>query len=73
MRLRPGVVLVTGFFCAGGILSAQTPPARTPAPAVSGKKTIVNQQPPAVARVEDKVTAPTTENAPQPVGFESDI
>ena len=50
MRLRPGVVLVTGFFCAGGILCAQTPPARPAPPAVSGKKTIVNQQPPAVTR-----------------------
>ena len=73
MRLRSGVVLVTGFFCAGGILCAQTPPARTPAPAVSGKKTIVNQQPPAVSRVEEKIPVATTENAPQPVGFESDI
>src|SRR5438876_3270918 len=73
MRLRPGVVLVIGFFCAGGILCAQTPPDRSGPPAVSGKKRIVNQQPPAVSRVEDKVPVPTTENAPQPVGFESDI
>jgi hypothetical protein len=40
---------------------------------VSGKKTIVNQPPPAVSRVEEKAPAPSTENAPQPVGFESDI
>jgi hypothetical protein len=73
MRLRPGVVLVTGFFCAGGILCAQTPPDRSAPPTVSGKKTIVNQPPPAVSRVEDKVPVATTENAPQPVGFESDI
>jgi hypothetical protein len=73
MRLRPRVVLVIGFFCAGGAVSAQTPPVRPAPPAVGGKKTIVNQQPPAVARVEDRAPAPTTENAPQPVGFESDI
>jgi hypothetical protein len=73
MRLRPGVVLVIGFLAAGGTLSAQTPPARPAPPVVSGKKTIVNQQPPSISRVEEPTTAPTTENAPQPVGFESDI
>ena len=73
MRLRPGVVLVIGFFCADGILSAQTPPAHPAPPAVTGKKAIVNQQPVAVTRVEDRAPAPTTDNAPQPVGFESDI
>jgi hypothetical protein len=73
MRLRPGVLLVTGLLCAGGVVSAQAPPSRTPPPAVSGKQRIVNQQPPAVTRIEDKAPASTTENAPQPVGFESDI
>jgi hypothetical protein len=73
MRLRPRVVLVTGFFCAGGVLSAQTPPPSPARPAVSGRKTLVNQSPPVVSRVEEKAPAPTTENAPQPVGFESDI
>jgi hypothetical protein len=73
MRLRPGVVLVIGFLAAGGTLSAQTAPARPAPPVVSGKKTIVNQQPPSISRVEEPTTAPTTENAPQPVGFESDI
>src|SRR5450830_181171 len=73
MRLRLGVLLVTGLLCAGGVVSAQAPPSRTPPPAVSGKKSIVNQRPSAVTPIEDKAPAPTTENAPQPVGFESDI
>ena len=73
MRLRPRVLLVTGFFCAGGFVSAQTPAPRPAPPAVSGKKTLVNQQPPTIIRVDDRSPAPTTENAPQPVGFESDI
>ncbi len=73
MRLRPGVLLVTGLFGFAGVVSAQAPPSRTPPPAVSGKKSIVNQQPPAVTRIEDKAAVPTTDNAPQPVGFESDI
>lgn len=74
MRLRPGALLVTGFLCAGGVISAQAP-SRTPPPAVSGKKSVVSQsqQPLGVTRVEDMASAPATENAPLPVGFESDI
>ena len=72
MRLRSGALLMTALLCAGGVVSAQTP-SRTPPPEVSGKKSIVNQQPPAVARIEDKAPAVSTENAPQPVGFESDV
>jgi hypothetical protein len=74
MRLRPGVFLVTGFLCVGGVASAQEP-SRTPPPAVSGKKSVVgqSQQPLTVTRIEEKVLPPPTENAPQPVGFESDV
>lgn len=74
MRLRPGVLLVTGFLCAGGDVSAQEPP-RTPPPAVSGKKSVVSQsqQPLGVTRIEEKILPPPSENAPQPVGFESDV
>jgi hypothetical protein len=71
MRLRPGVLLVTGFLSASGVVSGQTP-ARTE-PAVGGKKSIVNNQTPAVTRIDERAPASTTENAPQPVGFESDI
>jgi hypothetical protein len=72
MRLRPGVLLVIGLLSARGVVSAQAP-SRTPPPAVGGKKSIVNQQPPAVTRVDERAPISTTENAPQPVGFESDI
>jgi hypothetical protein len=73
MRLRPRALLVIGFFVAAGVLPAQTPPSKSPPPAVGGKKSIVTNQPPTIVRVEDKAPLPTTENAPQPVGFESDI
>src|ERR1700693_4291247 len=74
MRLRSGVLLVTGFLCAGGVVSAQEPSRTPPPPAVSGKKSIVSQsqQPLGVTRVENEAPVPT-ENAPQPIGFESDI
>lgn len=73
MRLRPRVLVVTGLLCVGGILSAQTPPPRTPPPAVSGKKTIGNQLPQSVSRAEEPPAMSTTESAPQAVGFESDV
>lgn len=73
MRLRPRVLLVIGLLCAGGVLSAQTPPSRTPPPAVRGKREIVNQAPQGVTRAEERPPAPTTDTAPQPVGSESDI
>lgn len=73
MRLPSRVLLVIGFCCWGGIVFAQTPPSQTPAPAVGGKKTIVNQQPRTVIRAEEPQKALTTETAPQPVASESDI
>ena len=74
MRLPPGVLLVAGLASIAGVVYAQTPPpARTPAPAVGGKKSIVNERPPAVTRAEETPPPPPSENAPQPLGFESDI
>jgi len=49
---------------------AQAP---APAPAVEGKKDLLNQRKPAVSRAEEAPQAVTTETAPQPVAFESDI
>src|SRR6266571_3609286 len=72
MRLPPRSVLVLGLASIAGIMDAQVPPSRPPPPAVSGKKSIVNPPPPAISRAEEPV-APISENAPQPVGFESDI
>ncbi len=72
MRLHPRMLLVTGLFCWGGIVFAQSAP-QTPAPAVGGKQEIVKQQPSTVTRAEEPQRALTTETAPQPVGFESDI
>jgi hypothetical protein len=72
MRLPLRMLLVAGFASIAGVMYAQAPPSRTPPPAVGGKKTIVNQRPPAVSQAEE-ASAPTSENAPQPLGFESDI
>lgn len=70
MRLQSRMLLVAGIASIAGALSAQAPPA--PTPAVGGKKTIVSPKPEAVTRVEQPA-APVTENAPQPLGFESDL
>src|SRR6266545_6480124 len=73
MRLHSRVLLVTGLFFWGGVLFAQKAPSQTPPPAVGGKKEIVSPQVPVVTRAEEPQKAPSTETAPQPVGFESDI
>ena len=73
MRLPLRALLVAGLASTGGMVYAQVPPSQTPPPAVSGKKGIVNQQPPTVTRVEEPPLPPPSENAPQPVGFESDV
>jgi hypothetical protein len=73
MRLRSRMLLVTGLFFWGGIVFAQRAPSQAPPPAVGGKKTIVNQQPSTVTRAEEPQRPLSTETAPQPVGFESDI
>src|SRR6266540_1969122 len=73
MRLHSRMLLVTGLFFWGGIVFAQRAPSQTPPPAVGGKKAIVSPQPLGVTRAEEPQKAPTTETAPQPVGFEGDI
>src|SRR6266542_3650132 len=73
MRLHSRMLLVTGLFFWGGIVFAQRAPSQTPPPAVGGKKAIVSPQPLGVKREEERQEAPTTETAPQPVGFEGDI
>jgi hypothetical protein len=73
MRLHSRMLLVTGLFFWGGVVFGQRAPSQTPPPAVGGKKEVVNPQLPVVTRVEEPQKAPTTESAPQPVGFESDV
>src|SRR5512143_561023 len=73
MRLPTRMLLVAGFVSIAGTLYAQAPPAPTPVPpAVGGKKTIVAPHPQGVTRAEEPAP-PTTENAPQPLGYESDL
>jgi hypothetical protein len=67
------MLLVTGLFFWGGVVFAQMAPSQTPPPAVGGKKAIVSPQPQSVTRAEEPQKASSTETAPQPVGFESDI
>ena len=66
MRLRTGATgaLLLGL-AASSALTAQTPP-----PRVTGREGLVNQKTPEVRRSEAVVSA---ENAPQPLGYESDI
>lgn len=73
MRLHSRIFLVTGFFFCGAVVFAQKAPSQAPPPALGGKKTIVNQQPSTITRAEEPQKPLTTETAPQPVGFESDI
>jgi hypothetical protein len=68
------MLLIAGFVSISGGLHAQAPPPPTPAPpAVSGKKTIVAPHPQAVNRAEEPAVTVTTESAPQPLGYESDL
>jgi hypothetical protein len=73
MRLPSGLILVAGFVSIAGVVYAQAPPtsASQQAP-VSGKTTIVHPQAKEVTRLPDSV-AVTSENAPQALGFESDV
>lgn len=74
MRLPPRVLLVAGLASIAGVMYGQAPPPeRTPPPAVGGGKSIVKQKPQAVTRAEEPPSPPPSENAPQPLGFESDI
>jgi hypothetical protein len=73
MRLPSRILQVAGLLSIAAGLCAQQTPAPTPPPAVSGKKTLVNQVPPAVSQAEEPPVIPPSENAPQPLGFESDI
>src|SRR5215831_11959033 len=73
MRLPPRVLLVAGLASIAGVMYGQAPPPeRTPPPAVGGGKSIVKQKPQAVTKAEEPAPPPS-ENAPQPLGFESDI
>jgi hypothetical protein len=73
MRLPSRMLLVIGLSFWGAVVFAQTPPPQTPPPAVGGKKTVVVPQTRTVIRAEEPQRALTTETAPQPVAFESDI
>ena len=69
MRVSARVLpLVTaGLVLSSGLIAQSTPP-------VKGKGTVVNQKTPQVTKVESQPSvAASTEAAPQPVGFESDI
>src|SRR5262249_29639231 len=73
MRLPSRILMVVGFVSVAGPLHAQTTPSpKTPPPAVSGRKAVVNPPPQAVTRAQEPAPPPT-ENAPQPLGYESDI
>jgi hypothetical protein len=73
MRLPSRMLLVIGLSFWVPVVFAQTPPPQTPPPAVGGKKTVVVPQTRTVIRAEEPQRALTTETAPQPVAFESDI
>jgi hypothetical protein len=73
MRLPSRMLLVIVLSCWGAVVFAQTLPPQTPPPAVGGKKKVVAPQTRTVVRAEEPQRALTTETAPQPVAFESDI
>lgn len=73
MRLPSRMVLIAFFLSIAFVVRAQAPPANTPQPEVRGKKSVVAQQSESVTRAEEPPAPPPTENAPQPVGFESDV
>jgi hypothetical protein len=75
MRL-PSRMLVTAMLLsvAGPALAqAPAPTPKAQPPAVGGKKGVVTPETPTVTRAEEPAPIPTTENAPEPLGFESDI
>lgn len=74
MRLPSRLILGVAFVSIGGVVYAQAPPpaAAQQAP-VGGKTTIVHPQAHEVSRVPDAAVPSSTENAPQALGFESDV
>ena len=73
MRLPSRILLVAAFVSIAGVVNAQAPAQPTPSPAVGGKTTIVSPQAHEVTRAPDASVVASTENAPQALGFESDI
>src|SRR5712691_10644592 len=72
MRLPSrGFLAGIGFSFAGWAFGQAPPP--PPPPAVGGRVTVTAQEPKSVTRVEPASAAVSSETAPQPVGFESDI
>jgi len=67
--LAAGIAL---YCCAVAPASAQTPPP-APTPALGGKGSIVNPPLREVVRAEERSAPALTENAPQPMGYESDV
>src|SRR5580765_2628713 len=72
MRLPSRMLLVAAFVSIAGVVNAQAP-STAPPPAVGGKTTIVNPQAREVTRAPDAAVAPSSENAPQALGFEADL
>ncbi len=75
MRLPSRLLVAAVVLSVSGAAFAQAPAPtpKAPPPAVGGKKAVVSPAPPTVTRAEEPAPAPTTENAPEPLGFESDI
>jgi len=71
MRLPIRMVFAgLGLFTAVALLAQQP----APTPPVKGGKTLVDREAPTVARAAEPAPAPvTTESAPQPMGYESDV
>ncbi len=73
MRLRSRAVFVGLGLLAAGVVLAQKP-APTPPPVKGGRRETFEREAPTVTRVEERAApAATTETAPQPVGYESDV
>ena len=74
MRLPSRIFLVAVFVSIAGALYAQAPPPKSPPPAtVGGRSAVTSPQAHEVTRVPEPPVATTTENAPQALGYESDI
>jgi hypothetical protein len=73
MRLQSRTIFAgLGLLAAGTLLAQQ--PAPTPVPVQGGKATLADREAPTVTRaVEPAPQVATTETAPQPVGYESDV
>src|SRR5262245_13952651 len=73
MRLPTRLILVAAFVSIAGVVYAQAPAPAGQQPAVGGKTTTLHPQAKEVTRAPDAVGVSSTENAPQALGFESDI